>query len=84
LVAYMTADSFNLKELIMNEADKRRHDVITRQAGKPGLRGKVNAKCVECIFDPIGGGGNWRQQVEACTSVTCPLFLIRPTSAGEA
>jgi hypothetical protein len=68
----------------MIEADKRRHDVIAKQAGKPGLRGKVNAKCVECIFDPIGGGGNWRQQVEACTSVTCPLFPIRPTSSGEA
>ena len=39
----------------MNETDKRRLQVITRQASKPGLRGKVNAKCVECIFDPDKG-----------------------------
>ena len=68
----------------MNEADKRRHDIIFKQASKPGLRGKINAKCVECIFDPIGGGGTWRQQVEACTSMTCPLWVVRPRSEGEA
>lgn len=44
------------------------------------LRAAINAKCKECIYDPMGGGGNWRQQVEACTSRSCPLFPVRPTS----
>lgn len=46
------------------------------------LRAAINAKCKECIYDPIGGRGNWRQQVEACTAPACPLFPVRPTSKG--
>lgn len=34
--------------------------------------------CKQCIYDPIGGNGTWRQQVEACTSTGCPLFAYRP------
>jgi hypothetical protein len=26
--------------------------------------------------------GSWRQKVEACKHVTCPLFKHRPTSKG--
>lgn len=44
------------------------------------LRAAINAKCKECIYDPISGFGTWRQQVEACTSPTCPLYPVRPTS----
>ena len=43
-----------------------------------GLRKAVDLKCKECIYDPIGGPGSWRQQVEACTSYKCPLFDKRP------
>jgi hypothetical protein len=38
------------------------------------LRKAINAKCKECIYDPIGGNGTWRQQVEQCTSFNCPLY----------
>jgi hypothetical protein len=44
------------------------------------LREAINAKCKECIYDPKAEAGTWRQQVEACTSKTCPLFEVRPTS----
>ena len=27
-------------------------DLIRKLAGKPGLRGKIDAKCIECIYDP--------------------------------
>lgn len=47
------------------------------------LRAAINAKCKECIYDPIGGRGNWRQQVEACTALSCPLWLVRPTSKAN-
>jgi len=44
------------------------------------LRKAINDKCIECIYDPDGGPGTWRQQVEACTSKKCPLFPVRPLS----
>jgi hypothetical protein len=26
----------------------------------------------------IGGKGSWRQQVGNCTSISCPLYAVRP------
>jgi hypothetical protein len=58
--------------------------LIDRLCSRPGKTGRVHAKCVECIFvERAAGCGNWRQQVEACTSTTCPLWAIRPLSEGE-
>lgn len=42
------------------------------------LRRAINHKCKECLFDPLGGTGTWRQQTAACTSKTCPLWPVRP------
>jgi len=62
----------------------RRADLIAKEASKSGFRGKVNAKCIDCIYDDaIGGNGSWRKQVEDCTSFDCPLFDVRPVSSGE-
>ena len=58
----------------------RRQDLIARHIKRPGIKGKVIAKCIECIFDDIGGNGTWRQQVEACTATACPLWSVRPIS----
>jgi hypothetical protein len=44
------------------------------------LRAAINLKCRECLYDPLSGLGNWRQQVSACTSSECPLFPVRPKS----
>jgi len=49
---------------------------------KLSLRAAINAKCKECIYDKQDKG-NWRQQVERCTSPKCPLFAVRPVSGGE-
>jgi len=43
-------------------------------------RQAIRAKCKECIYDPFGGGGTWIEQVEGCTSYSCPLFELRPLS----
>lgn len=64
----------------MNEADCRRQKVIDQELRKGGLRGRVNAMCASCIYDPYGGDGTWREQVEICTSYTCPLYDVRPVS----
>jgi hypothetical protein len=58
-----------------------RLNVINREVKKPGLRGKINAKCCECIYDPYQEG-SWRLQVEKCTSPLCPLYEVRPISKG--
>lgn len=63
----------------MPEIDKRRAHVINREAGKAGLRGKIDAKCAECIYDPYSSG-TWRKQVEECTDTGCPLWTVRPTA----
>lgn len=44
------------------------------------LRKAINDKCKECIYDDSPGNGNWRQQVQGCTSPKCPLFAHRPVS----
>lgn len=45
---------------------------------KPSLRDAINAKCRECIYDPLSGMGTWREQVGVCTSRACPLYPVRP------
>ena len=57
-------------------------ELIDRLSSKPGLRGKIDAKCVECIFDPYDDG-TWRQQVARCTSYTCPLRPVRPQPTNQ-
>ena len=51
--------------------------LIHKLVRKPGLRGKVDANCIECIYDPFDKG-SWRFQVDKCTSPGCPLFSVRP------
>jgi hypothetical protein len=37
----------------------------------------IDAKCKECIFDPLDEG-TWRQQVKACDMESCALHPYRP------
>lgn len=45
------------------------------------MRAAINAKCKDCIYDSCAPG-NWRQQVESCTIITCSLHPYRPKSRG--
>jgi hypothetical protein len=65
-----------------DSGDDRRSMLIAREGGKAGLRGKINAKCIECIYDPSSGGGTWREQVWACTAPSCPLYSVRAKPEG--
>jgi hypothetical protein len=40
----------------------------------------INSFCKGCIYDQ-SNGGNWREQVEACTVVKCELYHLRPLTA---
>ncbi len=57
--------------------------LIEKESNKSGLRGSINAKCIECIYDPISGNGSWRQQTQSCSSPECPLYSVRPKSSGK-
>lgn len=48
------------------------------------LRKAIDAKCRDCIYDPLSGLGNWRQQVTGCTATDCPLYPVRPVSKSDA
>lgn len=50
---------------------------------RPSLRDAVNRKCKECIHDPYGGTGQWRESVDACSSSNCPLHSVRPRSTSQ-
>lgn len=43
----------------------------------------IESMCKQCIYDDKGGNGTWRQQTEACTAKSCPLYDYRPLSNGE-
>ena len=59
--------------------DEYRQTLIDKHVRKTGLKGKLIAKCIECIYDPYQPG-SWRKQVEKCTCLTCPLYPVRPMS----
>lgn len=40
--------------------------------------------CKSCIYDPIGGKGTWKQQVEDCSATKCPLYKYRPKQVKKA
>ena len=42
-----------------------------------GLRGSINAKCRDCIYDEMAAGSA-AVQIELCTAWTCPLWDVRP------
>jgi len=63
----------------MSDRDTHRKATIHRLVKKGGLRARIDAKCCECIYDPYEAG-TWRKQVENCTSLTCPLYDVRPVS----
>jgi hypothetical protein len=41
----------------------------------------LNEKCKQCIYDPEFGG-TWREQVENCTTSSCPIWQHRPKTSA--
>jgi len=46
---------------------------------RQSLRKSINEMCRSCLYDQYAEGA-WRQQIERCTSKTCPLYPVRPIS----
>ncbi len=70
-----------MTDLSVIPQDDYQQKLIDKLVSKPSLRGPIDAKCVECIYDPYQRG-TWRSQVENCTSPACPLFNKRPTTTN--
>ena len=45
------------------------------------LKQAVKANCKDCIYDP-GAGGNFLEQIEACTITSCHLHEHRPITSA--
>ena len=50
---------------------------MARTPDRLSLRGAIDAKCRDCIYDELEPG-SWRRQVAACTVTACPLHPVRP------
>ena len=73
--------NYTVDEIASRKATYR-DNLVRNHAGKAGLRGKINAKCIECIYDPWSEG-TWRLQVENCTSWACPLYEVRAKTTDK-
>ena len=52
-------------------------------SAKPrGRKAAIDAMCRACLYDPHQNG-TWRQQIEGCSSPTCPLYPYRPRPTGS-
>ncbi len=71
-----------VSQVDISRKNERRSNLIQKLTSKPGLRNKLNAFCIECVYDPYDDG-TWRKQVENCTAMTCPLFQVRPTTINS-
>lgn len=54
--------------------------IVKVKEKRPSMRKAINNMCKACLYDSIGGNGTWRQQIDKCTSLDCPLFPLRPRS----
>jgi hypothetical protein len=62
------------------KAKQTRHQVIAKLITSTGLRARINAHCVSCVYDEKIPG-SWKRQVTECTVTSCPIWDIRPKVA---
>lgn len=54
----------------------------TARTPMPSRKRAISAKCRDCIYDECSPG-TWLQQVTACDSVDCALWVVRPMSKAK-
>ena len=66
---------------LFTEADRAKAKAARAAAAPLPSRAKaIAAKCRDCIFDEAAAG-TAAQQIQACASVDCPLWPVRPCTA---
>lgn len=61
----------------------KKEQLVDKYTSKPGFKSKIIAMCIQCIYDQGCGGGNYLQQIEACTVKNCALYSVRPKSKSR-
>ena len=59
-----------------------RDELIAKHTAKKGLRGKIDAHCISCVYDE-SQAGYWTQQVQWCTVTSCPLYTVRKNALKD-
>ena len=55
---------------------KPKSKLIETVLQKSGLRARIDANCIACIYD-VRSPGTWRQQVENCLVSDCAIWDVR-------
>ena len=58
---------------------KSKTKLIETVLQKSGLRARIDANCIACIYDDLSPG-TWRQQVENCSVSDCAIWAVRAKS----
>jgi hypothetical protein len=64
--------------MITSQGDYKKN-LSAKHASKSALRGKINANCIDCTYDP-NDVGSWRRHVDNLTGYSCYLPSLRPTT----
>ena len=62
-------------------ARKNKDQIISRLLLKPGIRPRVDAHCVQCIYDEQAVG-SYKQQVWGCLVSQCIFYPVRLRPRG--
>lgn len=65
----------------MHDGRRTATQIIAERLRRPGLRARVDAKCIDCTYDEAAPG-SWRAQIDACAVTACPLWAVRPRRSG--
>ena len=71
-----------MSESSITTEEAYKKNLINRLVSKAGLRGKIDAMCIVCVYDPYQPG-TWRSQVARCTCMSCPLHADRATTTNK-
>ena len=62
----------------------KKTNLILRERNKGGLRGYINANCIDCVYEETEPG-SWLRQVDECDAeACCPLYPVRPKQKRRA
>ena len=56
--------------------------LINREMAKGGLRGHINANCIDCVYEQTEPG-SWIKQVDECGVTNCPIYPVRPQQKSK-
>lgn len=62
--------------------DERKEVILDRLLSKKGLRPRIDANCVNCIYES-SFVASWRSQIEDCTDCVCVFHEVRAKTRNK-